>query len=416
VKVLRIGVGVAVAFAVLAHGAVEPWSEAVLALMAALLFVVWAASFFARGRSEIELNLLLLPVLGLALIALAQWWFGLSAYPYLARVEWLKLTSYLLIAFVATQVFRFTDEWRPFVWFLLFFGFAVALFGILQHFTWNGKLYWIRELRESGYSFGPYVNRNHFAGLMELIIPFGLAMLLHRNGRRDPLPLAALFTAIAIGALLLSASRGGIVSFAFQIVLLAALVWIRRVGRRAIAVAVGVLTVTAAFALWLGVAQAFTRFRGDWSEDVTSSRRLVILRDSWRLFTGHPVLGTGAGTFATVYTRVESLYDGKIVNHAHNDYMELLVEMGAAGALLGLSFLGLLLWKTLRRLGHLEDSQTVVGRAGALVACAGLLLHGLVDFNLRIPSNALLFLLCACMAVSREREGTVIPLRRTTIP
>lgn len=408
---LRIGVCVAVAFAVLAHGAVEPWSESLLAILAAALLLAWAGVCIARGRAEISLNPLLLPVLGLALIALAQWLLALSVYPYLARIEWLKLTTYVVLAFVATQAFRHTSDFRPFVWFLLFFGFAVALFGILQHFTFNGKLYWMRELRESGLPFGPYVNRNHFAGLMELIIPLGLAVLLHRGVRKDQLPLVGLFTGLAIGALLLSGSRGGIVSFAFQVALLGALVWMRPVGKRAVALAFLVLLLTGVFAMWLGAGEAFTRFRGDWSEDITSSRRVVILRDSGGLFLAHPALGTGAGTFATVYPRVESFYDGKIVNHAHNDYMELLVEMGAAGGACALAFLVLLFRNSLRRLNGEAVSPAVAVRVGALVACAGLLLHGLVDFNLRIPSNALLFLLCACMATSAEREPSVIALR-----
>lgn len=409
-RALRIGVGLTVAFTVLAHGAVEPWSESLLAGLAAILFLAWAGLSFFRDRAEVELNPLLLPVLGLALLALAQWWFGLSAYPYLSGIEWMKLTSLLLVAFVATQAFRHTESYRPFVWFLLFFGFAVALFGILQHFTWNGKIYWLRELRESAYSFGPFVNRNHFAGFLELVIPFGLAMFLYRE-RRGPLPMAALFTGVAIGALLLCASRGGIVSFAFQLVLLTVLVLARRVGKGAIALALAVLLLAGVFAVWLGVGQAFTRFRGDWSDDVTSSRRLVILRDSWRLFLEQPVLGTGAGTFSTVYPRVESYYDGKIVNHAHNDYVELLVEMGVVGSALGALFLFLLFRNSLWSRDGPLDSPVAATRVGALVACGGLLLHSLVDFNLRIPSNALLFLLCACIATSAEREQSVIPLR-----
>lgn len=412
--VLRIGVCLAVAFAVLAHGAVEPWSGSLLAILAAALFLVWGGIAFFRHRTEIELNPLLLPVLGLGLVALAQWGLGLSAYPYLSRVEWMNFTALFLLAFVATQAFRHLEDWRPFVWFLLFLGFAVALFGILQHFTWNGKIYWVRELRESTYSFGPFVNRNHFAGFMELVIPFGLAMFLYRD-RRDPLPMALLFTGVAIGALLLSASRGGMVSFAFELAVLAVFALARRVGKAALALALGVLLLAGVFAVWLGVAEAFSRFRGDWSDDVTSSRRLVIVRDSWQLFLEHPVLGTGAGTFSTVYPRVESFHDGKIVNHAHNDYIELLVEMGALGGLLAFLFLLLLFRNALRSRADPRLPKAAAIRVGALVACSGLLLHSLVDFNLHIPSNALLFLLCACTATAGEREAAVIPLRRENL-
>ena len=98
--------------------------------------------------------------------------------------------------------------------FYLSLGFAVSLFAILQHFTFNGKLYWIRELQYGGIPFGPYVNRNHYAGLMELLIPPGLAIQILGAERRDQLPLVTLFTLLPIGSLFLSASRGGIISFA----------------------------------------------------------------------------------------------------------------------------------------------------------------------------------------------------------
>lgn len=404
---LRIGLGIAVAFSVLAHGTVEPWSEAVLALLAAFLLLVWAA----MGRREIHLNPLLLPLLGLVLIALVQWVFGLSLYPHATRVEWMKLTTLAVLVFLAVQVFRHTSDFRPFVWFLLCFGFVVAVFGIVQSFTFNGKLYWFRELRESSAPFGPYVNRNHFAGLMELIAPLGLAVLLHRGVPRDQLPLVGLFSGISIAALLLSASRGGALSFAFQLVLLSLLVWVRPVSRRAIAIVALVLVLTGGFAVWLGVAQAFQRFRGGWSEEIGSGRRWVIVKDTWRIFQDYPAFGTGAGTYATVYPRYESFYDGKVVNHAHNDYVELLAEMGLAGAACGVAFVVLLAGGALPRLDWTRCSFAASARVGALVACAGLLLHSLVDFNLHIPSNALLFLLCAVMATSPESHPAVLAPR-----
>lgn len=409
-RAIRIGICIAVAFAVLAHGAVEAWSEAALAMLAAVLLGAWCLRALVFHRTELHMPAFLLPVFLLTAFALVQWLLGISVYPYLTRVEFLKLSAYLILLFLAAQVFRNLEEFRPFLWFLLFFGFLVALFGILQHLTFNAKLYWLRELSESGYPFGPFVNRNHFAGLMELIAPLGMALLLFRGVPRDQLPVVGLLTVFPVAALFLSASRGGVVSFLFQLLLLGILSWTRPGKKRALALGLIVLLFASAFVFWIGVVPTWQRFQRIEAGEVVQNRRTAILKDSWRIVRDHPWLGTGFGTFETVYRRYESFYDGKVVNHAHNDYIELMVETGAVGTLCAAAFLFLLYRRSLFRWGR-DDSPFAAGaRLGALVACSGLLFHGLVDFNLHIPSNALLFLLLAWLAASPWRQAPIIPL------
>jgi O-antigen ligase len=406
-KALRFGIGAAVTFAVLAHGAVEVWSESLLVLLAGVLLLVWCALAAAR-RLEIAWNPLLAPVSVLAAMGAAQWLFGWTAYAHATRVETLKLAALGVFLFLFVQCFRSAEELRPFVWFLLLLGFAVSLFGILQHLTFNGKLYWVRELTGGGVPFGPYVNRNHFAGLMELLAPMGLALLLHRGVPRDQLPLAALFTAFPVAGLLLSASRGGIVSFLFQVLLLGILsVW-RPVGKKAVAWGLVVALFTGALVFWLGIVPTWERLLQTDRSEVTHGRRMSIVTDSLRIARDHPWFGTGLGTFEHVFPRYETAYDGKVVDHAHCDYVEVLVETGLAGALGGAAFLFLLFRLALLRWSQAANSFSAAARLGALVGCAGLLLHGLVDFNLRIPSNALLFLLLAGVATLSSRTAQVL--------
>ncbi len=409
---VRVGIGFLVAFAVLSHGAVEVWSRSVLEIGAGVLFLLWGVLAVRQRQVEIHWNPLLAPLLGLVGFVLAQWFFGLSAYPYLTRVELFKLLAYLVLFFLAVQSFRTAEQARPFVWFLLILGFAVALFGILQFFTFNDKLYWVRPLRYGGSPFGPYVNRNHFAGLMELIVPLGLALLFLRGIRRDKLPLVALFTIVPIGALFLSASRGGILSFLFQLGLLGFLVWALQAGRRTRLVGAGFLVIflAGAFVVWLGVGHTFERFAQLWTSDLSQERRLMMLEDSWRIFLDHPGAGTGAGTLVTVYPQYASFDDARLVDHAHNDYLELLAETGIVGGLCALAFVVLLFRRALASLQSDQSAFILAARTGALVACSGLLLHSLVDFNLHIPSNALLFALLASLATSSlERQPTTSP-------
>jgi len=395
---IRIGLCAVIAFAVLAHGAVEPWSESILQISAAFLFVSWGALCLRQGNLKLRLPPLLLPVLGLVVWALVQWLIGLSVYPYLTRVEFLNWGALLLLAFLFLQAFQTLAQLRGFVWFLLIFSFVVALFGIIQYHTFNGKLYWVRELTGGGTPFGPYVNRNHFAGLMELLIPPGLLLLLLRAVRRDWLPLIGLLTVVPIGALFLSASRGGIVSFLCQLGLLGLLLWARPAGRRWLAVATVSLLLVAGFLMWLDIGSALQRFEQTTGEELSQGRRTSMILDTWRIFADHPVMGTGAGTLVSVFPKYESMYDGKVVDHAHNDYVELLAETGVIGGLLAGAFLVLLGLQSFRRLEHNSPAFLLAVQMGALVSCFGLFVHSLVDFNLHIPSNALLFLLLAMVA------------------
>jgi O-antigen ligase len=98
------------------------------------------------------------------------------------------------------------------------------------------------------------------------------------------------------------------------------------------------------------------------------------------------------------------------VDHAHNDYLELLAETGIVGGLCALGFVVLLFRRALTNLQSDQSAFILAARTGALVACSGLLLHSLVDFNLHIPSNALLFALLAFLATSSlERQPTTSP-------
>lgn len=403
---IRVGIAVLLTFSVLAHGAVETWSQSLLEIGASLLLLWWGVLAVRRGRFEWAWSPLYLPMLAFGGLILLQWLSGLSVYPHATKVEFWKLAADFLLFFLLVQSVRTTEETHGFVWFLLVLGFAVALFGIIQHFTFNGMIYWFRDPRYRGMSFGPYVNRNHFAGLMELILPVGLALLFLRGVRRDRLPLLAPLTLIPIGALLLSGSRGGILTFFFQFVLLAFLVQARAGARKVVPLVFALVLLGGAFAAWLGAGENLGRFAQLGSAEVAYGQRFVILKDSGRIFLDHPVVGTGLGTLVTVYPQYESVYHGKLVDHAHNDYVELLAETGLLGGLCALGFILLFFRLARRRLQTSVEAFDLSLRTGALVACTGLLLHSLVDFNFHIPSNALLFFLLAQLATRADRAVT----------
>jgi O-antigen ligase len=402
---IRVGICCLVAFSVLAHGAVETWSSSVLEMAAALLLLVWGFLTLRQRQVEIRWNWLYLPLLTLGGFALLQRLAGLSIYPYATKVELLKVGAYLLLFFLSVESFETVEEWRSFVWFLVILGAFVATLAIVQYFTFHGKLYWFRVLPPGVIPFGPFVNHNHFAGFVELISPPGLAMLLTGAVRRDKLPLLIFLCVLPIGALALSASRGGIVSFLFEFVLLIFLTHKKAEGRKQMLMAGGLAVVAGFLAIWLGLGGTVQRFERMAGGDLSRDRRVQIFRDTWQIVRHEPWTGTGLGTLETAFPRYESYYDGRIVDHAHNDYLELLADTGVVGGICMFGFAALLIWLGASNLRGAKSPVCQSLYAGALVACAGLLIHSLVDFNLHIPSNALLFLILTAAGTSDAVES-----------
>ncbi len=405
-KLIRISICALVVFGVASHGAVEDWARAVLEIGAALLFLGWAVRAYFTRENQLVISPLLLPLVCLSLIALGQWWFHLTASSYGTRMELQLLLADILLIFLAAQSFRTLEDWRGFVWFVMSFGFLVAIFGILQYLTFNGKLYWFRETHYGGIPFGPYVNRNHFAGFTELVIPISLVPLVLGKVRRERWFLVSLFAVVTIGALFLAASRGGLVSFAVEVGVLVLWLILRRTVGRHLLSGGAVLLLAFLMVSWLGVQQLVERFSSLQSLEVTGGKRASMRADTWRIFLDHPWTGTGLGTLQLVFPAYETLYDGKVVNHTHNDYLEALAETGIAGGLCCLWFLGLLFFDSLRRLSQPNGAFATSLQLSAFVACLGFLTHSLADFNLHIPANLLLFFLLANLATSEIRQST----------
>ena len=421
-RLLRFGICALVVFAVAAHGGVEDWAQAVFETGTGLLFLAWALWIYFTREEQIVFSPLLPPMAALALIVCGQWLFRGTASSYSTRMDLLLLVSDLILLFLAVQAFRTLKDWRGFVWFGMVFGFLISIFGILQHLTFNGKLYWFREMRYGGIPFGPYVNRNHFAGFVELILPLALVPLVLGRVRRERWPVVGLFAVVPIVALFLAISRGGIVSFGIELAVLALVLIQRRTMGKQLFAGAAVLLVALLMVSWLGVEQILQRFSSFQSLEATAGKRGSMRRDTWQIFLHHPVTGTGLGTLQIVYPLYESLYDGKIVNHSHNDYLEALAETGILGGFCCAWFLGVLFSESLKRLRQLNNSFAGALQLSGLVACSGFLVHSLVDFNLHIPSNALLFFLMAHLATCEIQplaprphpKGRAIEIREMT--
>jgi len=279
-------------------------------------------------------------------------------------------------------------------------------------FLWNpSRILWVDH--NLGGPFGPYVDRDHYAGLMEMIIPFSACFVLSRP-RRDPRQGVLWFAVlIPVVSLLLTGSRGGMVSLLAETTILG---WITIRGnplprRRTTGAVAGLaLVAVASLFFWLAPPVVLTKL-GTFRNYATEARsgRVALWKDSFRLFRDHPWLGTGMGSFVTVYPPYQSEPSELVTEHAHNDYLEALTETGVAGGVLILSALALFL---LNAFGGLKERWQIEAgwiQLGAAIGCCGILIHSFVDFNLRIPANAAWFAFCAGLAI---QIGNISPARK----
>ena len=144
-----------------------------------------------------------------------------------------------------------------------------------------------------------------------------------------------------IGAVFLSASRAGIIVVVLEFSLLAFLFQVHRRRKRLVR-ATAIALLAGGMILWLGVSKALERFELLAQQGISRELRVAMDKDTWRIFQDHPLTGTGLGTLIAVYPRYESFYNGTTVDHAHNDFLELLADTAIIGGVCGALFIGLL--------------------------------------------------------------------------
>ena len=394
----------------LAFGAVEPWSIFALEACAMLLLAVWAYRQWINRELSVSDNVLYRPMAAFFALVLLQWVAGTTAYRHATYAHMLLYAAYGMLAFVVTQTLHRSSQFELLAKLFTAYGVVVACFAVLQGMAPNGKLYWIWPLEQGGAIFGPYVNHNHYAGLMEMLTPFPLVLAATRytNGNRK-IAVAGI-AALMAGSIFLSGSRGGMVAFAAQMVVLGVFLVRKREGSwKQPLMLGGFLAVVIVFLVWMGgneLTQRLISIHSEAREEISGGIRLTIDRDCLRMFIKKPILGWGLGTFPIVYPEFRSFYTTFFVNQAHNDYLQLLVETGVAGFSIAAWFLVLVFLRAAGKLKNWTETASGALTVAALLGCVGILVHSFLDFNLQIPANAALFyVLCAIAASAPLQES-----------
>jgi O-antigen ligase len=407
-------------FGPLAFGAVQPWSIFVLEAGAALLLLLWIVRQAASGGLSIATNPLFAPALLFAFLIGVQLATGRTAYRYETFSTGLLYCAYGMLCFLVIQVLRRTSQIQTLTLALSAYGFLVASFALLQSLSSNSKLYWLHTPRGGGWIYGPYVNHNHYAGLMEMLVPIPLVFSLTRGARGPRKILAGIAAALMASTIFLSGSRGGMLAFVMQVALLAVIVVWRQKNPKVTLALATFLVIGVGLVLWLGgseLAQRLASIHAETRTELSGGIRIAIDRDAVKMFARKPILGWGLGVFPDVYPEFRSFHTNFFINEAHNDYLQLLVEMGGLGFAAMLWFLGTVYRNAIRKLKNWpEDTNGAVALA-AMLGISGILVHSFVDFNLQIPANAALFYMLCAVAAMESKFGTSRrkPVRRLDV-
>jgi len=382
-------------FAVLAFGAVDEWSTFFFEAGAAVLFLVWAGKQVVSRQVKLSKNPLHLPALLFFGLILAQVALRRSAYGYITEYEALQYASYGIVLLIGAECVREEEARKIFASVMIFFGAGYAFFALVQELTANGKIFWVHSPHFHGSIYGSYVNHDHYAGLMEMLVPLPFVVSMGHLLEGEKRVFVAFCAVLMASTIFLSSSRGGMLAFVLEMVLFAALTLGKRRSPRIALGLTALCVLILALLIFLGKGQVLGRL-GDLSPGI----RLNITKDSLRMFSQRPIWGWGLGTFPTVYPSFRSFYTNLFVNEAHNDYAQLLVETGLLGFALMLWFVISLYRHGLPTSRRWEFKWDGAVSLAALLGCTGILFHSFVDFNLQIPANAAMFYMLCGLAAS----------------
>lgn len=354
-------------------------------------------------------------------------WRTLSFEPRVTRDGLLEALSYTAI-FLLVLLYPLGEEddphaetsfCRKMFGLVLAAGFLVAFVGLMNWASWNGKILWFfvpldwegPHLSFALRATGPFVNPDHFANYVAMILPLALVAALLRidlvprasAGMVRMVSMAVAF--VMLCAIVLSLSRGGWIATAFSVGALVTMFFLQPERRRAVFsrlsdtrtlrwVALGAAGLFL-FALMLigpqGRNATDVRLAETVSTGLSLSERGMLYRRTAAMIRDFPVFGVGIGGWGELFTRyVSPPWSQYFYNReAHNDYLQFASEAGLVAAL-ALMWLG---WRLLLRIGaemRSGDARKWPLLAAVMAAVIGTALHEMVDFNLHVPANAVL--------------------------
>ncbi len=436
-------------FAPLAFGTVEQWSVTIMqiTIFAALLLYLYVRSETLQFY-EIPGLLPLLLLLGYILLQLVplpmnvmrflspathglyletvaivdpHTWVSLSINKKATLAEFYRFASYVAFYVLTVQLLHKKEKLKEIVLVVIGLATFLAVLAIIQKFTAQDKIYWFRSVAANATPTGPYVYHNHFAGLMEMIFPIVMALfflykpkvvyetsfrerivaIFNQQGSYFHVLLG--FSAVLIAtSVFVSLSRGGMISLSLALlVLVIMLLRYRSVPGKRVLFYLFIPALVVFSVGWFGWEPILERFGKIYVDGTINELRLDIWRDSFQIIKDFYLFGTGFGTYEDIYPAYQSITTNNlIVDHAHNDYLELLTDGGIIALFLVLWFMTVLFRKSFETFHRRRENYSVYLFLGCLTGMIAIFIHSFVDFNLQNPANGLYFFFLAGLLVS----------------
>lgn len=461
--VIEKGISFILIFTPLAFGTVQPWSVAVMEMAAFIVFGAWLLRMRVLRRVEFYVTPMLFFMLVLAAIALIQIipvppgllgvispssarsyaafsndgasaWRAISIAPQSTVDEFWKLLSYIAVFVVVISHFKRRDQVFKVLRLVVWMGLGIAVFAVVQKAAWNGRIYWIYPVREgltpsAAHIWGPYINRNHFAGYMEMAVPLALGFSLYRlsgikvlpgipfkmklsvyANSKALMPMTLLFAAAIVmaGVLFMTLSRGGTAGLVAGVVVFLAMSLKRRSLKNKAVILAAIAAVLFLLFVFLSWSRLEERFSQVGEEDRTA--RFDVWADSVNIAGDFPVFGSGLGTFERVYPLYQTRYSILLFTHAENDFVEILTEAGVAGVVAAGGMIFFFFYPVVQGWRVRRNSFVKCMAAAGTASCAALFVHSFSDFNMHIPANAMLITVIAGVTYAMvfnisERDG-----------
>lgn len=402
-------------FTTLAYGAVHHPIIAIFYVIAAIVVLLWVFDAFTNGVLRFNKSLLQIPLLAAFLYGILQ------TIPFGAHTEvaglveisrtisfdpfWTQVAAFhflALLIFLAALLTYIDSAKRlnKIVLVITIFGFVFAFFAILQSVLSPNKIYGIYEV-DYATPFGSFVNRHNFAAFMEMSIAVPVGLMFVGAVQKDKKLLYVTAIALMGIALILSGSRGGLISLLAEIFFLL-IVTTKTKGYNQVLIKVGLAVLLVATIIFgsmlIGGESSLTRLAETATSEDFSTNRTHIWDVTLNIIKNNFIFGTGYGSFGVAYTPYDSFNGLERVEQAHNDYLQILADAG----IIGLIIAGFFIF-TLFRTG-LKNTRTSIPfrrgvAVGALAGCFAILVHSLFDFVLHTTAIAMMFITLVSLVV-----------------
>ncbi len=388
-------------FTPLAIGSVQGWAISVIHLITLLAVTVFLLEKSLTGDGKWIKTPLDKPILCTLILCLLSSIF--SVHKYSSIWAFILLLNYVIIFYLIVHTINTRNHLRELVYVIIFVAVFLSVFGLIKKFGSNPFPWWEydiglnKELAASSSTFG---NPNHFAGYLAMVIPLLLGFFF-TGFRRDKFFLLTILTLLMAMAIIHSLSRGGwasaFVGLAFMFSVLLANQYL---GHKTI-----ILIIIGGVFFWAFIVLANRPLVEEIltikqvSQDTSIQSRVLVWRKTVDVVRDYPLLGTGPGTFSTIFTQYQPPGFTSRYLSAHNDYLHFISEVGVP-------LIAVMVWMIIcfyhRGITKLANPSRLVRSTtlGAMSGVTALLIYSIFDFNLHIPANAILFTVLAAIVVA----------------